>query len=154
MKCPACCSEIDDRSYRCGVWCVDWAKTCDQAAYYYQPHVRHSTYSAEVCTRSQQFDQVGAELMAFLPELLPDLDLDVVVNHSHLAQRGFGDLAIGWDNDFARLSIDHVERNLLTQQNVRKRIGQFRNKVLVCQPIVFVVLISRHRLSSGVTAWP
>jgi hypothetical protein len=46
------------------------------------------------------------------------INLDPVIHFRQLAQQGLGDLAIGRNDDFARLAVDHVERNFFAQQNV------------------------------------
>ena len=52
------------------------------------------------------------------------INFDLIVNTRQLAQEGFGNLAIGGDDDFARLAIDHIERNFFAEQNVRQRLGE------------------------------
>ena len=41
-----------------------------------------------------------------------------------LAQEGLGDLAVGGDDDLARLAVDDVERDLLAEEDVGERLGQ------------------------------
>ena len=52
------------------------------------------------------------------------IDLDAVVDRRQLAQQRLGDLAVGRDDDLAGLAVDHVERDLLAQQDVAQRLGQ------------------------------
>src|ERR1035438_4272640 len=53
------------------------------------------------------------------------MDVNVIVYRSQLAQKCLGDLAVGRDDDFPRLRIDHVERNLLAEENVAQLLGEF-----------------------------
>ena len=60
--------------------------------------------------------------MFVVPDDLPDLvsdrariDLDVVVNVRQFAQKRLGNLAIRRNDNFAGLSVDHVERNFFAQ---------------------------------------
>ena len=53
------------------------------------------------------------------------IDLDVIVDRGQLAQERLGDLAVGRDDDFAGLRVDHVERNLLAEEDVGQRLGEF-----------------------------
>ncbi len=56
-----------------------------------------------------------------LADLVADrtrIDLDVIVDGGQLAKQLLGNLAIGRDDDFACLRIDHVERNFLVEQDV------------------------------------
>ena len=43
---------------------------------------------------------------------LARIDLDVIVNVGQFPQQRFGDFAIRRDDDLARLSVHHIERNL------------------------------------------
>ena len=52
------------------------------------------------------------------------VDLDAVVNLRQLAQQGLGDLAVGRNDDFAGLAVDHVQRDLLAQQDVAQGFGK------------------------------
>jgi hypothetical protein len=52
------------------------------------------------------------------------IDLDAVIHRRQLAQQRLGDLAVGRDDDLAGLAVDHVERDLLAQQDVAQRLGQ------------------------------
>jgi hypothetical protein len=62
------------------------------------------------------------------------IDLDVVVGRGQLAQQGLGDLAVGRDDDLARVHVDHVQRDLLAQQDVAQGLGQ-----VLLQPVVLVL---------------
>src|ERR1051325_3249112 len=52
------------------------------------------------------------------------IDFDAVINHRQFAQQGLGDLAVGGDDDFARLAVDDVEWNFLAEQDVAERLGE------------------------------
>src|SRR5262249_38345100 len=52
------------------------------------------------------------------------IDFDAIVNLRQLAQERLGDLAIGWDDDFAGLAVDHVERNFFAKQNIAESFGE------------------------------
>ena len=53
------------------------------------------------------------------------IDFDMIVNRGELAQQCLGDLAVGRDDDFTGLGIDHVEGDFFVQEDVRERLGQF-----------------------------
>ncbi len=75
-----------------------------------------------------QLLELGFERADDLADLDADrarVDLDVIVDRGELAQERLGDLAVGRDDDLARLGVDHVERNLLVEQDVGQRLGQF-----------------------------
>ena len=65
------------------------------------------------------------------------VDVDVIVHAGQLAQQGLGDLAVGRDDDLARLGVDHVERNLLAQQHVGERLGQLLDEFVLALAVVF-----------------
>ena len=50
------------------------------------------------------------------------IDLDAIVDRRQLAQQRLGDLAVGRDDDFAGLGVDHVERDLLAEQDVARAL--------------------------------
>ena len=52
------------------------------------------------------------------------INLDAVIDRRELAQQRLGDLAVGRDDDFAGLAVDHVERDFFAEQNVAQRLGQ------------------------------
>ncbi len=52
------------------------------------------------------------------------IDLNQIMNRRQFTQKRLGDLAIGRDNDFTRLAVDHIQRNLFTQKNVAQCLGQ------------------------------
>ena len=52
------------------------------------------------------------------------IDLDVVVHVGDLPQQRLGDLAVGRDDDFTGFRVDHVERDLLVEQDVGEGLGQ------------------------------
>ena len=60
-------------------------------------------------------------------DLIPDrrrIDVHVIVNAGQLAQQGLGNFAVGGNDDFARLRINDVQRDLFTEKDVRERFGQ------------------------------
>jgi hypothetical protein len=63
-----------------------------------------------------------------------------------LAQQRFGDLAIGWNNDFTVLSVYDIKRDFFSQQDIRKRIGQLFNQRLFLSLVLFA---DGFKLSSG-----
>ena len=76
-----------------------------------------------------------------LADLVADrrrIDLDVIVNRRQLAQQRLGDLAVGRDDDFAGLRVDHVERNLLAEQDVRERLGQLLVQLVLLLLVLFL----------------
>ena len=53
-----------------------------------------------------------------LADFVPDrtrIDFNVVVNVRQLPQQRFGNFSVGWDDDFARLSVDHIQWNFLAE---------------------------------------
>ena len=52
------------------------------------------------------------------------VDFDAVVDVRQFAQQRLGDLAVGGNDDFAGLGVDHVERNFLAEQDVAQGLGQ------------------------------
>jgi hypothetical protein len=48
----------------------------------------------------------------------------LVETAGQLAQQRLGDLAVGRDDDLAGLAVDHVERDLLAEQDVGERLGE------------------------------
>lgn len=69
------------------------------------------------------------------------LDFDMVVNQRQLAQQGLGDLAVGRNDDFAGLFVDDVKRDLFTQKNVGKLLGQLVNKLFLLLLVLVVDLL-------------
>ena len=81
-----------------------------------------------------------------LADLVADrrrIDLDVIVDAGQLAQQGLGDLAVGRDDDFAGLGVDHVERNLLAEQDVGERFGELLVQLFL---LLLVLLLDLLRL--------
>ena len=69
------------------------------------------------------------------------IDLDVIVNRRELAQERLGDLAVGRDDDFAGLAVDHVERNFFAEQDVRERFGQLLAQLVLLLLVLFLDLL-------------
>ena len=62
----------------------------------------------------------------------------MIIDASQLAQQRLGDLAVCGDDDFASLRVDHVERDFLSEQDVRERLGElFVQLFLFLEVIVF-----------------
>ena len=76
------------------------------------------------------------------------IDLDAIVNAGQLAQQRLGNLAICRDDDFARLRIYDVERNLFTKQDVAQRLGQLLAQFVRLRAVLFLHLL-RGFLSFG-----
>ena len=74
-----------------------------------------------------ELGELVLELADDLEDLVADrrrIDVDVIVDRRQLAQERLGDLAVGRDDDFAGLGVDHVERDLLAEEDVRERLGE------------------------------
>src|ERR1035437_5882083 len=65
------------------------------------------------------------------------VDLDAVINLRQLAQERLGDLPIGRDNDFPSLAVNHVERNLLAQQDVAEGFSKLLAQLVSLPPVFF-----------------
>ena len=65
------------------------------------------------------------------------IDLDVIVDRRQLAQQRLGDLAVGRDDDFAGLRVDHVERDFFAEQDVGERLGQLLAQLVRLLLVVF-----------------
>ncbi len=59
------------------------------------------------------------------------VDFDVGIVISELAEKSLRDLAIRRDDDFAGAAIDHIERNLFSEKNVREFLGELLSEFLV-----------------------
>ena len=64
------------------------------------------------------------------------VDLDPIVNAGEFAQQRLGDLPVRRDDDFTRLGVDHVKRNLFAEQNVAQSLGQLFAQLLGLGPVV------------------
>ena len=74
-----------------------------------------------------QFIKALFELADDLADLVADrrrVDLDPIIDICQLLQQRLGDLAVGRDDDLASLTIENVERDLLTEEDVGKSLGQ------------------------------
>ena len=80
------------------------------------------------------------------------IDLDVIVNRRQFAQQRLGDLAIGRNDDFAGLRVDHVERNFFAEQDVARA---HRSVARVSSSFFFrlssVIALSWRFVSAGVS---
>ena len=88
------------------------------------------------------------EAVAVLSDNLEDLvadrarvDFDLIVDARQFAEEGFGDLAVGRNDDFAAFAIDHIERDLLAEQDVGERFGQLLMKFFAALFVVLVELL-------------
>jgi hypothetical protein len=73
-----------------------------------------------------------ADDLAILMRIGRGIDLDVIVDRRELAQERLGDLAVGRDDDLAGLGVDHVERDLLAEEDVRERLGEALAQLVFC----------------------
>jgi len=74
-----------------------------------------------------QLGELGAEPVDDLFDLLLHravFDLDVVVRLGQTREQRLGDLAVGRNDDVPGLHVQHVQRDLLAQQDVAQRRGQ------------------------------
>ena len=71
------------------------------------------------------------------------IDLDAVVDRRQLAQQRLGDLAVGRDDDFAGLAVDHIERDLLAEQDVAQRLGQLLAQLVGLLLVILLDLLWR-----------
>ena len=97
-----------------------------------------STRSIERSRSSSSSANLCSNWRDDLADLVADrrrIDLDVIVNHRQLAQQRLGDLAVGRDDDFAGLGVDHVERDLFAEQDVRERLGQLLVQLVLLLPL-------------------
>ena len=69
------------------------------------------------------------------------VDFDGVVTFGQLAQQGLGDLFVGADDDFTGLAIDHVERDLLVEKDVRQTLGELVGQSFLLGAIVILDLL-------------
>ena len=79
-------------------------------------HPIHRTLALEL-----QFSKLVFVRLNDLADFVADrtgIDLDVIVHHGQLPQKRLRDFAIGRDDDFARLGVDHIERNFFSEQDV------------------------------------
>ena len=77
------------------------------------------------------------------------INIHVIVHKRELAQQRLGNLAVSGDDDFTRLRIHDVERNLFPQKDVGKRLGKFLVKL---QFFLLEMLLSFLLLALGF-AW-
>ena len=99
-----------------------------------------------------QLLELGFERADDLADLDADrarVDLDVIVDRGQLAQQRLGDLAVGRDDDFTGLGVDHVERNLLVEQDVGQRLRQLLRE----RELAFLELVLRSPCSGASTRW-
>ena len=92
-----------------------------------------------------EVDKLVLELADDLVDFVPDrarVDFDVVVNRRELPQELLRDLAVGRDDDLAGLRVDHVERDLLVEQDVRERGRELLVKVV----FALLVILEDHLL--------
>ena len=69
------------------------------------------------------------------------IDLDVIVFLGHLVQERLGDLLIGRDDDFARLRIDHVQRDFLVEQVLAEFLRQGVDEFIALGLVFFFDLL-------------
>jgi hypothetical protein len=65
----------------------------------------------------------------------------VLRNGREFAQQRLRDLAIGRDDDFAGLAVDHVERNLFAEEDVRERLGEAFAQLVHLRLVLFLDLL-------------
>ena len=59
----------------------------------------------------------------------------MIIDRGELTKQRLGDLAVGRNDDLARLSIDDIKRNFFSKENVRQLFSQ-----LLCK-LVFLLLV-------------
>ena len=69
------------------------------------------------------------------------IDLDVIVDGRQLAQQRLGDLAVGRDDDLTGLGVDHVERDLLAEQDVGELLGELVGQLVGLLLVLVVDLL-------------
>ncbi len=63
-------------------------------------------------------------------------------DRGQLAEERLGDLAVGRDDDFAGLGVDHIERDLLAEQDVGQPSGRRSAARAFCLAVVLIVFLS------------
>ncbi len=79
-----------------------------------------------------------------LHDLDPDrrrIDFDVFGNSGQFAQQRLGDFPVGRNDHFVVLTVDHVERNLFPEENVRKRFRETFAQLVHLRPVFLVDLL-------------
>jgi hypothetical protein len=86
-------------------------------------------------------------------DLVPDrarVDLDVRVIVGQLAQQRLGDLFVRRDEDLAGAAVDHVERDLLVEQDVGQLLGELLGELLVRRLCSSTICFSCFCFSFGI----